>query len=94
MEAFVFIPILIGLVIWIWFAFTLNGIHSQLKKLNKNAEKQLVALGFAEDLDESESTTTGDLFMYCPKCKSSYELKDNKDGKCPECRSRMDVSRR
>ena len=29
-----------GLLVWLWFALTLNGLYSQLKKLNAKIAKQ------------------------------------------------------
>ena len=49
MEALVFIPLIVGLVIWFWFAITLNGIHSELKSLNLEAQKQIDFLDYISD---------------------------------------------
>ena len=49
MEAFVIIPLLVALAVWIWFALTMNGIFNQLKKLNEKAAKQIDFLDYISD---------------------------------------------
>ncbi len=37
---------LMFLLIWLWFAFTLNGIYSELKQLNRKLGKQIEFLDY------------------------------------------------
>jgi hypothetical protein len=49
MEIF-WIPAVIGLMIWLWFAVTMNGIYSELRVLNKRTDKQLEYLDYISEL--------------------------------------------
>ena len=49
MEALIVIPIIVGVVIWFWFVLTLNGINTQLKNLNLEAQKQIEFLDYISD---------------------------------------------
>jgi len=96
MEAIPVLTLFIGAIAAYWFGWTLNGIHRQLQYLNEKSEKQLLALGYKEKLMVTEDVEPAEteICMYCPKCKVKFGLEESKNGKCPECKSRMSVSRR
>jgi hypothetical protein len=57
MDALLYVPLIVGLVIWFWFAITMNGIHSELKKLNIKASSQIDFLDYISDQIASEGSS-------------------------------------
>lgn len=46
METIVILGMVFLLIMWLWFAFTMNGIYKELKDLNRKTAKQIEFLDY------------------------------------------------